>query len=151
MKTAMVEKKSDLIKMENGKKDLPVGISQTKFGSYRLQRTVNSKKYRFGSTQNLELALSINSGIDELVKDLRTALEEPASATVEQVTSIVTENSATDMLEITRLIEKLIENDKDNLELLSYEIGKMHRRIDKGFHVIMPEDKKSFWQRITGR
>lgn len=146
MKTAMVEKKSDLIKMENGKKDLPVGISRTKFGSYRMQRTVNNKKYRFGSTQNLEIALSVNAGIDEMVKDLRLALEEPESATAEQVASIVAENSATDMEGIARKFDILFGVIEDQNDLIIRQNNLIRERI-----LDLSTERMSFWQRITGR
>lgn len=146
MKNAMTEEQSNFLKMENGKKDLPVGITKTQFGSYRLQRTVNNQKYRFGSIQSLDLALRVNAGIDDLVKDLRIALESPSGVTAEQVKEIVAENSLIDQLEVTRQIQVLASMIKSQNDLIIGQADLLHEHIsDK------TEERKSLWQRITGQ
>lgn len=137
--------KVDLIKMENGKKELPVGISKNKHGSYRLQRTVGGNKYRFGSIQNLELALSVNAGIDALVEDLRAALEAPSGITAEQVTAIVAEISLSNTNELTRFINDSNRlTDRKFLGLMEQN-ARLHDRLDEQLNA-----KKSFWQRLKG-
>src|SRR5690606_16777890 len=136
--TNLTDKQSDLIKMENGKKDLPVGISKTKHGSYRLQRTVNNKKYRFGSTQSLELAITVNEGIDELVKDLRIALENPDSIKEEQLVKIADAN----MEEINRKLDILFGVIEDQNDLIIRKDNLLHERI-----LNLSNERKGFFAR----
>lgn len=143
MKMAMTEKESSLIKMENGKQDLPIGISRSQYGSYRLQRTVNGVKYRFGSIQNLELALSVNAGIDELVKNFRIALEEPVSATAEQVTSIVEERSDSDMAELQHTFSAMASMIDNQNDFVRKELELLHNHISE-----LANERKSFWKRL---
>lgn len=141
MKNAMTEKQSDLIKMENGKKDLPVGISKTKWGSYRLQRTVNQKKYRFGSIQSLDLALTVNQGIDELVKDLRAALDRPEGVTEEQLIAIADAN----MDEIDRKFDMLFGAIESQNRLIIRKDDLLHERI-----LDLSNERKGFFARLFG-
>lgn len=65
--------KADIIKMENGRKDLPKGISKNSNGrnGYRLHRSIEGKQYTFGSFQNLEHAISVNDRIEVLLNMYR--------------------------------------------------------------------------------
>lgn len=141
-----VETKTDIIKMENGKKDLPVGISQTKHGSYRLQRTIGGKDYRFGTIQNLELALRVNAGVEELSKDLKASLEKEGIVSISQVEDLIVKNRVLEVEEITDEIESLEEQLHSKTQFLVEQNTSLKHLLLK-----VLSQKKSFWQRITGR
>lgn len=141
-------KEADLIKMENGKTELPVGLSRTKHG-YRLHRTIAGKKYNFGSVQNSELALRLNGYIQVLVDDYRTELKTKQDVS-DVLHNIVVENSAVDMLEITRQFEvltQLIESQNVEIALLKRSADRTRLVIENSSTV----DDRSFMNRLLNR
>lgn len=137
-------KQSDLIKMENGKKDLPPGISKYKYG-YRLHRTINGKKYNFSSFQSLEHAIRVNNAIEKLVADYRNVLENPEKVHAEQLATIVAENSATDVIELTREIEILKDTIADQNDLIVRQSNLTRERV-----LDLSVERKGFLARLFG-
>src|SRR5690625_2792866 len=118
--------KADLIRMENGRKDLPVGISRGTGSNkgYRLHRTVKGKDYNFGTFQNLEHALRTNGYIDIIVEDLRKAQALEGCLSIDDIEKVVTESSASIIGELTSLIGEL----ENNISLqIGYQFAEMHK------------------------
>ena len=137
------------------KKELPVGMSQQVNGKngYRLNRTVRGKQYNFGSFQNFDHALRTNGYVDIIVKDLEEAYEKEGVLSIVEIHKLIVENSLSDMQEITRLINDLDSMNNYRIGMISNDIARLHERLDEldqGVCVVELE-KKSFWQRITGR
>lgn len=122
---------ADLIRMQEGKKELPIGISRIGNGrnGYRLHRTIKGKTYRFGSFQNFEHALRVNEYIGRLIDDLREVLDaQPLSKEeLENVISIQSVRFSVDLHEME---------------------DRMTMRILNALELQQPIEKKSFWQRI---
>jgi hypothetical protein len=153
-------------------KELPVGLSKTNWG-YRLHRTVNGKKYNFGSIQNHELAHRLNGYIDIIVADLKDAQSKEGVLSVDQIQKMIVENSVSDMEEITRQINdsnrhinrkfiSLMEQNERLEESMSrrfdYEVGllvkenkKLQNKIDSIVTVIQLEQQKTLLQKLRGR
>jgi len=140
---------ADVIRMTSGKKDLPVGLSKTKWG-YRLHRSVNGKDYNFGSIQNHELALRLNGYIDIIVDDLRKAQAKEGLVSIDQIREVVWKSSLSDMEEITRMFAVQDSNTDYRLGLLVEQIAKMDETTNAVlmYAALTPE---SFWKRIVGR
>lgn len=116
---------ADLIRMEEGKKELPVGVSRMSGGrnGWRLHRTVNGKLYRFGTFQNLEHALRTNVYIGRMVDDIRDELaSKPLSK--EELESVIGKQNEFMSIHLSLLVNRILE---------------------------LASEKKSFLQRVMGR
>lgn len=78
--------RADIIRMENDNQSLPEGVTRTKYGSYRLYRNVNGKKYYFGSIRSLELALRVNKGVDEMSNDFKDLVASSKQLKLDELT-----------------------------------------------------------------
>lgn len=134
-------------------KTLPIGISAGtgRNKGYRLNRTVGSKNYNFGSFQNIEHALRTNGYIDIIVEDLKQAHAKEGVISIDEIQILIVENSLSDMQEITRLLDGVKNNFDYQSVLLGSEIARLRERLDEGMHINEPDGKKSFWNRILGR
>lgn len=139
---------TNLIKMENGKKELPIGIVKAsgRNKGYRLNRTVNQKEYNFGSIQNLEHALRTNGYIDIIVADLRDAQSKEGVVSIDEIRELIVEDGQHVMLEINQRFDILHHRSRLREETLECEIKDLHNKLDA-----LLDGNKSFWGLFKGR
>lgn len=123
---------AELIKMANGKMELPKGISRTKYG-YRIYRRIDNKKYNFGSFQNINLVIKTNEYIERLAKDFRAELERKVNAE-ESLRKVLDEKNQVEKVwntqrfaEMTQLINKQssqIDQLKNIVHAMAVEVAK---------------------------
>lgn len=110
---------ADLIRMENGKKDLPTGMYRTEYNSYRISRRLNGVRYEFGSFRNLEQALRLNKCVSELFSNVRGALKES-----EDIDKLKKDYEST--------IKKVKLDKKESIEVLEdYHMGRKEKAVSE--------------------
>lgn len=115
---------ADLIAFGSGKKELPVGLTKTMHGSYRIQRSINGKKYIFPVVRNLELALKLNHVLGNVQKDVSLSSEE-RGASVQEIDDLLCKQSSSSVEELEEL--------KLNVKTIYSMISKVSERQQKGF------------------
>lgn len=144
--------------MEN----LPTGVVKAggRNKGYRVLKYINGRTFQIGSFQNVEHAILVNDNTNRMVKFFREELAKATgtetvsdSSTVDDIKSLIVENSISDVLEITRLVNELDALNEYRIGLLNENIARMQEHLselDQGMRVVEPV-KQSVWKRFTVR
>lgn len=155
------DKQSDLIKMKSGKKELPIGIYSRKSGGYELRRTANGQRYHFGTVHNLELALTINNGLDKVIEDYRTEVNSNKNKLetlvaenqvgIEGLTSLVVTDGLQNVLELSRQLNELREIMREQERMIINQSNLLSKEIYRTSAENLSKRKLTWKERLTGR
>lgn len=137
--------------MEN----LPTGVVKAggRNKGYRVLKYINGRTFQIGSFQNVEHATLVNDNTNNLVKFFREELAKATgtqtvsdSSTVDDIKSLIVENSISDIMEITRLVDEADAMNEYRIGLLNENITRLQEKLDEldeGVRVV-EVDKPSF-------
>lgn len=130
MKIAMTEKESDLIKMENGKKDLPKGITRTGSKGHHIRRKVLGKTYSFPVIHNQELAIAVNEKVREMAEDFQIHRDEQNAAHKKELLDAKENN---DFIKQNEELVRELSAISYNVKSLFYIVSELHDKQNKSF------------------
>lgn len=139
---------------------LPIGIVNAGGGKkgYRVIKHLNGRSFNIGSFQNINHAERVNNNANKMVNFFREELAKATgtqtvsdSSTVDDIKSLIVENSISDVMEITRLVDEADALNEYRIGLLNENITRLQEKLDEGLHVIEPVKKDSVWKRFSVR